>query len=140
MYNDFHEVCWPRGFSQSSNVVKNKGNVRKKREFYLDYRELYKNFIKQNFCTLEQFLELTLFEVTIKIESDNEYFKEKLTLLETQLNWLAPHSMMGGKYKPIELVKKESKVPVEFEENFELLEEVNEILMNWKGVKIWQCK
>mgnify|MGYP000978747290 CR=1 FL=1 len=38
--------------------------------------------------------------------------------------------MMGGKYKPIVLVKKESKVPVEFEENFELLEEVNEILMN----------
>ena len=54
----------------------------------------------------------------------------KLILLETQLNWLAPHSMMGGKYKPIELVKKESKVPIEFEENLELLEEVNEILMN----------
>ncbi len=68
MYNDFYEVCWPWGFPQSSNVSKTKGNVRKKREFYLDYRELYKNFIKQNFCTLEQFLELTLFEVTVKID------------------------------------------------------------------------
>ena len=38
--------------------------------------------------------------------------------------------MMGGKYKPIELVKKEKDIPIEFEENFELLEEVNEILMN----------
>lgn len=72
-----------------------------------------------------------MFEVTMKIEADNEEFKEKLTLLQTQLNQTTPVIMVDGKgYKPIELVKKESKVPVEFEENFELLEEVNEILMN----------
>lgn len=74
---------------------------------------------------------MTLFEITVKSEADGEVLKEKLILLQTELNQTTPVIMVDGKgYKPIELVKKESKVPVEFEENFELLEEVNEILMN----------
>lgn len=80
--------------------------------------------------SLEQFIKLTLFEVILKIEADSEIYKEKLQLLETQLNWLAPHSMMGGKYKPIELIKKENSTPCPFEEDLELLSEINDFLMN----------
>ena len=126
-----HEVCWSWGFLNSSNGVKNKASRGKEeREFYLDYRTLYKTFIKHNFISLEQFLKLTLFEVILKIEADSEIYKERLQLLETQLNWLAPHSMMGGKYKPIELIKKETVSNCPFEEDLELLSEINDFLMN----------
>jgi hypothetical protein len=38
--------------------------------------------------------------------------------------------MMGGKYKPIELIKKETVSNCPFEEDLELLQEINDFLMN----------
>ena len=67
----------------------------------------------------------------MKNESDADERERILILLQTQLNQPTPVIMIDGKgYKPIELVKREHKAPIEFEENFELLEEINEILMN----------